>query len=615
VSIRLKLFLLIVIMIGSFVVSATVYFLLLSPLRAIDKEESELTALRTAFVQQQLAADQLATSPFREATGRFKQSNINTTNAFLVVQGLTVLPSLNSSIRASLQSIKDLKTLLDQNMLGFNDDIQMVSEVADQLTDSGNATLFDIFAAAMKSQVAGNQNGVLGVARVYEWLNRLGIVSSGFDTAVSTIDKQYASIADEVNAVESRSRSLSLLIVILLTITTVLVAALLSNRLVRAIKAIERNISLMKGGDLTQRFVGKTRDEIGALSGNLNEFLASLRDALDQIQEASNENLEIRSGLVAETEETSASAAQIGSSAASIDRGVGNLDVHLSRAGESMRSIADNIEELDKQIQEQMAMVEQSTASITEMITSITNVANIAETRREATEKLVATVTSGGQKLTATFEGVARINRSVESIKNITAVIEGVSNQTNLLAMNAAIEAAHAGDAGRGFSVVASEIRKLAVASAENSRAVALNLQEIVDSVVAAGSSSDDMGTAFAEIEDETRALRSSLEEIFASMGELRGGGKQILDAMAILQRVSTNVRSGSNSISDNVVSIKETMDLVQRMSREVRQGMAEIAAGTQEISDAVQHVLHVAERSGEIGETLNARLSRFRTK
>ncbi|HUX14227.1 MAG TPA: methyl-accepting chemotaxis protein, partial [Spirochaetia bacterium] len=240
------------------------------------------------------------------------------------------------------------------------------------------------------------------------------------------------------------------------------------------------------------------------------------------------------------------------------------------------------------------------------------NIANIADQRREATDRLVETVKAGGEKVEATFGGVARIDRSVERIKDITAVIQSLSAQTNLLAMNAAIEAAHAGDAGRGFSVVADEIRKLAEASASNSKLVARNLQEIVDSVADAGKASGAMNDAFRNIEQESRSLHSSLEEIFSSMGEMRSGGRQILEAMSVLQNVSGNVLSGSRSIGANASSIDEAMVLIRGISSEVRQGIVEIARGISEISTAVQHVLSIAEQSGSVGESLNNEVSRF---
>ncbi len=325
-SIRLKLFLVIVILITSFVVPAATYFILLAPLQKISDEEASLTDLHTAFLVQELAAQRLATTPFVDAVKSFKMASASTTEAFLAVQGLKILPSLNSSIRQSLATINKLKTQLDQNMLQFRDDVQTISNVFDRFPaiDPNQATLFGLVETATRQNEVEGTGQVLGVTEVQTWIAQLDVVSKGFADAGSVIDQQYASIDTEVKMVENRSRLLSLLAVAVLIGLTVLLASFVANRIVRSIRLIERNIFLMKEGDLTLAFSLDVQDEVGALSRNLDQFLAGLRDSMDLIKATSAENLKIKENLVVTTEQTSASATQISSNAESIDRGVGS---------------------------------------------------------------------------------------------------------------------------------------------------------------------------------------------------------------------------------------------------------------------------------------------------
>jgi methyl-accepting chemotaxis protein len=248
------------------------------------------------------------------------------------------------------------------------------------------------------------------------------------------------------------------------------------------------------------------------------------------------------------------------------------------------------------------------------MIASIDNVAKIAERRREATEELLGTVGGGGDKMRAAFEHVRQISESLESVNGIASIIKSISAQTNLLAMNAAIEAAHAGDAGRGFSVVADEIRKLAEASSSNSQEISHILGGVSSSVEDAAVSAELLNSAFFQIDREVRELSNSLREIFGNMAELRSGSSQILEAMETLRRVSTRVRDKSSAISEQSGSIREVAETGKSTGSDVRAGMADIVVGMKEISTAVDDVLAIARRIGKVGEGLNSEITRFRT-
>ncbi len=620
--IRSKLFLVIFIMIAAFVGSIALYFIVLSPISRMQAEQQILTDVRTAFLEEEIAVNGLSTSPFLAQMEAVKAALKKTSEVLQRLDSLTVLPGVNQSIRDALDTIQRLRALHEENLaVSFTITAQRVEQDARQMYGAAGAgelegaNLFDISFTANEKRARKDTTAILAFAHISLLIGNLGTLSSGLDSAVHVIEDQYAVIAKEVGAVQARSTIISVASIALLVAATLLFAFLLTNGIARSIAAIEGNIAAMMRGDLTRMFEVKSRDEVGTLSGNLNRFISSLKESMTSVQAVSSENARMKDSLMVTTEQTSASATEMSANAASIDRQISTLDENLASTGAAVSNIADGIETLNRQIVEQMAMVEESTASVTEMIASIDNIARIADARRGVTEKLVSTVTAGGKKMGTTIDVVNQINSSVGSIRNITGIIHGISAQTNLLAMNAAIEAAHAGDAGRGFSVVADEIRKLAEASSSNSKEIGKILKVIVGRIQDAMSSGEAMNLAFEEIDHEVHSLSSSLAEIFSSMGELRTGGDQILKAMTVLQEVSANVKGGANTITDNSARIRGSMESVQRISSEVRGGITEISVGIREISTAVQNVLGIVERLASLTDTLNGELSKFRTQ
>jgi len=614
VNIRAKLLLLIAILVVAFGLAGTTYLLLHSQASEIRTEQSTLKALRTALLNEGFQANGLASGQLEDQLGILDQALKQTSASFQNVKELKVLPRLSKLVASALTTIQQLNQLLGgatESLLGAVADVRADAK---KFYASAPNSYYSVYQLLADEQLHHSPLTELTVYHTQTLMNQIGILAADLQQAITVIDNQDSVITGEIQKFASRSDTVALAMMLVLLAGTVLLALLLAGQIVRSVKSIAGDIAYMREGDLTREFTVRTRDEIGKLANNLNEFVLSLKSSIGNVQSVSAENVRMKESLIVTTEQTSASTTEITANTESINHQISMLDSNLANSSKAVESIGESIRTLNEQIQEQMAMVEESTASVTEMIASIDHVTNTADKRREATDRLVATVASGGKKMHATFEIVNQINESVGSIKDITSIIEGISSQTNLLAMNAAIEAAHAGDAGRGFSVVADEIRKLAEASSTNSQEIAKILKVIVDRISEATSAGATMDGAFKEIEREVKDLSASLAEIFASMNELRSGGSQILEAMTVLQEVSTNVKGGSNTINNSSTEIRSTMAAVQHVSSQVRGGMVEIAHGIREISTAVGNVLSIAGRLGELSESLNSDLTKFKT-
>jgi methyl-accepting chemotaxis protein len=610
-TLRNKLSSLIAVLIVAFAASAALYFAILSPISKMESERDVLSALRTAISDRTIKANIILPAPsFSVAVGEHYESKKQALEAFNAVQGLKALPKANKQIKDALTSIGRLQSLIDTYDAMVDGSISGITELmqAESNTDKG-----PLLAFAIRRDFTSASAGSVSYS-VSQFNTNVLNLTTGLSTSLRIIDKQYAVISAEIANVKSRSVLIALVAMLLIIGGTVLIALRISAGIINSIKSIESGITAMKDGDLTQALSVSSKDEIGLLSSDLDTFATSLRSSLSKIQSVSAENIAMKDTLVATAEEALSSAEQISVNGETIAQRIRMLDESLGTAAGAVDSIGSSISGLDGRIQGQMSMVEESTASVTQMIASINNVTTITDQRQAAIDKLVGTVASGGEKMTATFEEVKRINESVGSIQDITGIIASISSQTNLLAMNAAIEAAHAGEAGKGFSVVADEIRKLAEASSVNSKEIGAILKDIIGLIDSATRSGMETNTAFQSIDAEVKELRDSLAEIFSNMSELHAGGDQILEAMNGLRDASIEVKDDSTAIGRSSSSIRESMSTLKRVSAEVAGGMAEISTGTREISTAMKDVLSNAARLGEVGESLNADLSGFKT-
>jgi methyl-accepting chemotaxis protein len=200
----------------------------------------------------------------------------------------------------------------------------------------------------------------------------------------------------------------------------------------------------------------------------------------------------------------------------------------------------------------------------------------------------------------------------ISQIMGMAGLIQGIASQTNMLAMNAAIEAAHAGEYGRGFAVVAGEIRNLAEASAGSSKEISQRLKEIVNGISELTEESRNSGEAFKAVDTGIHALTGSLREISTGMSELDLGGKQVLDAMNTLSDVSTKVHSRSEGIQKSSGQIGKQIGAVGDVSSSLKENVSLITAGLTKIQDSMGQLNGMNQQLGAVSSNLQGEIESF---
>jgi methyl-accepting chemotaxis protein len=417
------------------------------------------------------------------------------------------------------------------------------------------------------------------------------------------------------------AKGISTMIVILGIVTfiiTIILTAIFSKTITRPLlKASVTMADISKGdGDLTQRLDNNTDDEVGILSFEFNLFLDSLVEMVSKIRNSSDSNVAVKEELVANIEEVVSSLVQVSSNLESVSKQINNLNNAVVESAQGVSEIDVNIHKLDDRVQDQTGAIEESTAAVTQMVASLRSVADIVLRKGEAIKRLVSTSEQGERKLDETSRSFKEgIGTKIDSISEMTGIISSIASQTNLLSMNAAIEAAHAGDAGKGFAVVADEIRKLAEVSSYNSLKISTIITEIVAAIGVTDTFINETADSFMLISKEVDGVNLALEEINSATHELSTGGEQILDAMSLLRDSSIKISDNSGMIKSNSELVDRSLKDVSRISAEVTGAVTEASAGTQDIKTSMIRSQELTVELGEATDQVNNEVLKFKIK
>jgi methyl-accepting chemotaxis protein len=278
-----------------------------------------------------------------------------------------------------------------------------------------------------------------------------------------------------------------------------------------------------------------------------------------------------------------------------------------------MEQITGNINKLNGHVERQASNVAQSSSAIEEMLANIQSVTNTLINNRENVEKLTEASDAGRTGMQEVSSDIQEIARESEGLLEINSVMNNIASQTNLLSMNAAIEAAHAGEAGRGFAVVADEIRKLAENSSAHSKTISGVLKKIKSSIDKITHSTDSVLKRFEAIDSGVRTVAEQEENIRNAMEEQGQGSQQILEAVSHLNDTSQLVRSGSLEMFEGAKEVMQETGNLEKASHEITDSMNEMVTGVNQVNNSVSHINQLTDKNREATEMLMGEVHKFK--
>ncbi|MDR0502463.1 MAG: methyl-accepting chemotaxis protein [Treponema sp.] len=405
---------------------------------------------------------------------------------------------------------------------------------------------------------------------------------------------------------------ISLGVVILIAITIIIY--IVSNvSIARPLKKMEHVFEFIGNGDFTHTIEADSKDEIGNIGRSLNSTLDKIKELIGTIKTKSAELANIGTELASNMTETAAAINQITANIQSIKGRTINQSASVTETNATMEQITVNINKLNEQVEKQTGSVSQSSSAVEEMLANIQSVTQTLTRNVDNVNSLESASEVGRTGLQDVAQDIQEISRESEGLLEINSVMENIASQTNLLSMNAAIEAAHAGEAGRGFAVVAEEIRKLAENSSVQSKTISIVLKKIKGSIDKITLSTDNVLQKFETIDSHIKTVADQEENIRNAMEEQGQGSKQILEAIGNLNGITRQVKSGSDEMREGSREVIQEGRNLENMTQEITGGMNEMATGADQINIAVHRVNEISEKNHQMIDVLQTEVAKFK--
>ncbi|UTC42694.1 methyl-accepting chemotaxis protein [Treponema sp. OMZ 857] len=384
------------------------------------------------------------------------------------------------------------------------------------------------------------------------------------------------------------------------------------------VKPIQTTVSTLQNisqgdGDLTVRLPVGGNDEITDMSEYFNKTIDKIGTSIRTVGINSHTMEEIGNELASNMTETASAVNQISTNIDGVKQQALTQAASVTETAATVEEIVRTIKQLNTSIENQASSVARSSASVEQMVA---NIASISQTLGKTDSVIgnLTTATGDGKATLVTSNTVTqKIAEESGSLMEASSVIQHIASQTNLLAMNAAIEAAHAGEAGKGFAVVADEIRKLAEESSMQGKTITATLKNLSGEIEMLSSSSKTVEEKFNTIFNFAEQVKEMSNSVTEAMREQENGSREVLTAIKDINMITAEVQAGSEEMLKGGESVAEEMRKLDELTRNITDNMTEMASGAVQINNAVQEVSEITQKNKHSIENLAKEVSKFK--